>query len=104
MRDWIDTVTKLNEADEPHERKFYIREIEAPNGTWVWQHGMTSMRDADKIMWAMGTFKTAKGAIDGAQRRYMNPNTKHEFTSAFFRNPTIAERLPLVMGNPFYEG
>lgn len=103
MRDWIDKITKLNESEKP-ERKFYLREIEAPNGTWVWQHGMTRVNDPNAIGWFSGTFKSAKGAIAAAQRLHMNPNTSKGYTSEFFKNPIILDRLPLVRGNPFFQG
>lgn len=103
MRKWIDSVKPLNESETP-ERKFYLREIETPKGTWVWQYGYTGSKG--EIRWPLGHYKSAKGAVTAAQRVMMNPNNRPEnkVGSAFFKDPIIVGRLPLVMGNPFYEG
>jgi hypothetical protein len=92
----------ITENDAPIEQKFYARGIEHPKGMTVWQYGVTSPRDADKIMWFSGVFKTVKGAQTAATRRYMNPNGSHQFTSEFFKNPIILDTVPLTnIANPF---
>lgn len=100
MRKWIDSAQPLNETVVVD--KLHVREIETPKGTWVWQYGYVGTKG--ELRWPLGHYKTAKGAVTAAQRVMMNPNGNHQYTSQFFKDPVIVDRLPLVQGNPFYEG
>lgn len=86
------------ESAEP-ERKFYLREIETNTGTYVWQYG--NDRGAG-VRWYAGNFKTSGGAVKSAMRTMMNPNQRNGYSSEYFKNPIIAETLPITaMANPF---
>jgi len=102
MREFINIVATIMESEAPIDRKFYVREIEHPKGFSVWQYGVTSPRDAERIMWFSGVFKTIKGAQTAATRRHMNPNGSDQFMSGFFKNPIVLDIVPLTdRANPF---
>ena len=97
----------VEDAEPAADPKFYLREMETKDGTWVWQFGMTAVNGTkvfkDGVSWTGRWYKTAKLATLAA-RKHQNVRTASGSTRDFYANPVIAPKVPYGPGSPFYEG